>query len=394
MENIKRLAVRYGTPLLLFCPNTFKQRYHEIQSALPGVKHHYALKALPYEQCIRVIQDCDGFIDVASVGEINLVQEVAPGMIGRCIYTHPVKKTRDIEAAIQAGIQVMVADSLSEIEKLRHYAGQIRLLIRIAFPNPGARCDLSAKFGAPVSEISALLDRCVQYGFELAGCSFHVGSQMTDPAAHCKAVEQTRKIYDEFERRHGFALPVLNIGGGFPARLDDSVPSLAEFCRPIQDSLQRHFPDTEIWSEPGRALAADCMTAVSQIIGKSLKNNRLWYYLDDGVYNTFSGKLYDHADYAPQPLQSRTETALRPSVLAGPTCDSIDVLKEDLLLPEMEPGEYIVTKQVGAYGWASRTQFNLLDTTLIIDLPAEIDQSQVRESPRISMNSAPARVRA
>lgn len=372
MENFKQLAILHGTPLLLFCQNTFRNRYRELQAALPKVKHHYALKALPYDQCIHAIQQCDGYLDVASIGEIQLVQATAPEMLARCIYTHPIKKISDIEAAIEAGVNVMVADNTVELEKLLPYASQIKLLLRIAFPNPGARCDLSAKFGATLQEVKTLIDRCFLKNIQLIGCSFHVGSQMTDPAAHLRAIEATREIYDWCQRHYGLRLPVLNIGGGFPAQLDESIPAMRAFCQPIQASLEAHFSDTEIWSEPGRCLAADCMTSVTQVIGKTVKNHRYWYYIDEGVYNTFSGKIYDHADYHHIPIIDNTEVPLRPSVLAGPTCDSIDVLKEDILLPELALGDFLYTKQVGAYGWASRTQFNLLDPVKIVTVDFDL----------------------
>ncbi len=291
MENIKQLARKHGTPLLLFCEKTFRNRYLELQNALPNVKHHFALKALPYEQCIQAIQQCNGYLDVASLGEIQMVQGIAPDMLSRCIYTHPIKKKRDIETAIEAGVKVMVVDNPVELEKLVPFADKVELLIRIAFPNPAARCDLSAKFGASVDQVKRLIGTCIQHNISLLGCSFHVGSQMTDPTAHLRAIEATRSIYDWCWEQFQIELPVLNIGGGFPAQLDASIPSIQEFCQPIQSRLQNLFPNTEIWSEPGRCLAADCMASVAQVIGKSLKNNRLWYYLDDGVYNTFSGPV-------------------------------------------------------------------------------------------------------
>lgn len=373
MENIKRLAMQHGTPLLLFCPKTFQNQYRALQTCLPQVKHHYALKALPYDQCIRVIGACDGYLDVASIGEIRLVQDVAPELLSRCIYTHPIKKISDIECAIQAGVTVMVADNPAELEKLLPYAREVKLLLRIAFPNPGARCDLSAKFGATIPEVKSLIARCMAENVRLLGCSFHVGSQMPNPDAHVRAIAATREIYDWCCHRFGVQLPVLNIGGGFPARLNHDIPDLPAFCAPIHSALVTYFPDTEIWSEPGRCLAADCMASVCQVVGKKLKNNRLWYYLDDGVYNTFSGKIYDHADYQHIPVTDHCEVPLRPSVIAGPTCDSIDVLKEDILLPELSIGDLLFTPQVGAYGWASRTQFNMLEPVKIIDTNVEAD---------------------
>lgn len=372
MENILKLAADCGSPLLLFSPRTFRKRYTELQTALPRVKHHFALKSLPYEGCIQVVRDCAGYLDVASTGEMQLVAQTAPELLGRCIYTHPIKKKRDIETALAMGIRVMVADNRFELEKMKPYADQIRLLVRVAFPNPEARCDLSAKFGAPFADAPALITECYKSGFDLLGCSFHVGSQMTDPSAHLRAIVSIKKLYDWNLAHNGIEWPVLNIGGGFPARLDAAIPSLPAFCAPLRRCLDEWFPNTEIWSEPGRCLATDAMAAVSQVVGKALKNNCIWYYLDDGVYNTFSGKIYDHAAYRHRALGAPQHAPCFPSVLAGPTCDSIDVLEEAVQLPELNPGDFIYTPQVGAYGWASRTDFNQLDPSVILHTDADL----------------------
>jgi len=381
MLDLQALAVTHGSPLLLFSSETFRLRYQELQSVLPQVKHHYALKALPYEECIRVIQQCDGHLDVASIGEMNLVKATAPEMLARCIYTHPIKTKHDIESALEMGVNVLVADNRYEIEKLLPYKNRVKLLLRVAFPNPEARCDLSAKFGATMDEIKNLIRLSLTNGIHLQGISFHVGSQMTDPQSHIRAIQATRTIYNWCEEQYELKLPVLNIGGGFPARLDASIPAITDFCQPIRECLDELFPDTELWSEPGRCLAADSMAAISQVIGKTVKNKRFWYYLNDGVYNTFSGKIYDHAEYVHEPLCKQNKGELFMSVLAGPTCDSIDVLKENMLLPEMEIDDLFLTKQVGAYGWASRTDFNQLEQTKIVNVDFDLVSLQERKLP-------------
>ncbi|MBL7826185.1 MAG: hypothetical protein JNJ57_06100, partial [Saprospiraceae bacterium] len=264
-------------------------------------------------------------------------------------------------------IQTMVADNMEELIKLLPYKSSVKLLIRISFPNPEARCDLSSKFGASLEQGRQLISFCLQQGIQLAGCSFHAGSQLPGPEAMLFAISQIKQLYNWCASELNYTMAVLNIGGGFPAKLSHSIPDLSTFCAPIHDLLNELFPDTEIWSEPGRCLATDCMTHISSVIGKSIRHGKKWYYLDDGVYGTFSGKIYDHAEYQHQPLEAETDTALAPSVLAGPTCDSIDVLKEMVLLPELKVGDLIITPQIGAYGWASRTQFNHLKSAAIIE---------------------------
>lgn len=371
--NLLETAMEHrGSPVLLFSAATFSARYRELQTALPQAKHHYALKALPYEGCIRALEQCDGYIDVAGEGEISLVNKVAPALLERCIYTHPIKTEENIRFALDHGIRVMVADNQYELEKLLPFASELRLLIRIAFPNPEARCDLSAKFGATLTETRRLIRFCKENKLSLLGCSFHVGSQMLNPNAHLHAIRATRALYDWYEQEYNECFDVLNIGGGFPARLEESIPDLGTFCRPIRECLDCLFPETEIWTEPGRCLAADSMAAISEVIGKSFRQRKYWYYLNDGVYNTFSGKIYDHAEYRHQPLTPRSTGELFESVLAGPTCDSIDILKENTLLPEMQIGDFFITRQAGAYGWASRTDFNHLSHSRIVEVDYQL----------------------
>lgn len=368
MDLLETAMAHHGSPILLFSAATFIARYRELQIALPQAKHHYALKALPYEGCLKALEQCEGFVDVAGEGEIALVKKTTPALLERCIYTHPIKTEQNIRFALENSVNVMVADNPWELEKLLPYAGRIRLLLRISFPNPEARCDLSAKFGATIPETRRMIQTCLEQNIPLIGCCFHVGSQMRNPDAHLRAIRAARELYDWCETTFGFRMPVLNIGGGFPAKLSDDIPELSAFCRPINACLQMLFPETEIWTEPGRCLAADSMAALSQVIGKSIRQRKYWYYLNDGVYNTFSGKMYDHAEYRHEPLTPRNRAELFESVLAGPTCDSIDILAANALLPEMEIGDFFITPQVGAYGWASRTDFNHLSNTEIVEV--------------------------
>jgi len=372
-NKLLKLVKQHGTPLILFSPDAFRKKYQELQLHLPHVKHHYALKSLPYESCLQEIAACNGFLDLASIGEIKMVHQNRPELIKKSIYTHPIKKSKDIALALKYGINTMVADNYEELYKFIEYGSEIQVLLRVAFPNPSARCDLSQKFGIPFQDIKKLIAYCVDSGLNLHGISFHPGSQLVDPEAHINGIKSLKSIYEWCNLNYNYKIPVLDIGGGFPAKLSVEVPDLKEFCKPINAILNELFPDTEIWSEPGRAISASSMMSISSIVGKTYKNNQLWYYIDDGVYQTLSGKVYDHAEYSFIPLHSE-ESITFSTVISGPTCDSIDTLINKVFLPELNVGDIFITPNVGAYGWASRTSFNNLEEAKIIDSNFEIEE--------------------
>jgi ornithine decarboxylase len=157
---------------------------------------------------------------------------------------------------------------------------------------------------------------------------------------------------------------VLDIGGGFPVDYVAPVMPIEEFCAPIRASLAAVPPGVRVIAEPGRYIAAPAGTCVASVMGRARRDGRWWYYLDDGLYGSYSGQLYDHARY---PVDSLRQDGPRsPSVLAGPTCDSIDVVAEDLPLPELEAGDLIVGRMMGAYTWASATDFNFFPRARVV----------------------------
>jgi ornithine decarboxylase len=377
MEIIKKLAEQHGTPIILFSENEFKRVYQSMQSYLPRVKHHFALKPLPTKECVQIVSECDGYMDIASIGELELVKSAAPRMVTRTVYTHPIKKEADILTAAQSGIKTMVAENFTELKKIMKVAPDMNILLRIAFPNEEARCNLSERYGADEERFEKLYAFAHKIGAKVIGCSFHVGSQMQRPWEHVNAIRQCRRIYDWVYENFGVKFAVLDIGGGFPAKYKKNDMDLEEFCDPIRKVLDELFEDdVDIWSEPGRSIAANCHVSVTQVIGKVYKNNRMWYYLDDGVYGTYAGMMYEEIGYDLHPTEYSYEEPIL-SVFAGPTCDSIDVILKDVMYQPLKVGDYLYSIRIGAYGWASRTQFNLLAESRII--PYDFDLNEIEE---------------
>jgi ornithine decarboxylase len=363
-ESIKHLAARYGSPLFIIDAARVRLQYRRLAAALPGVDLHYALKPLPHSSVVNTLQAEGAFFDLATNGEVELVRRlnVAPE---RCIHTHPIKRDSDIRTALAYGVNRFVVDNPDELRKFAKYRTRSSLLIRVSFSSPEARCDLSRKFGCAPESVSGLLRLAAELHIEIDGLSFHVGSQAAGPAMFVAAIARCGELL-RMAAQMGHAPGILDIGGGFPVDyLQRSMP-IEEFCVPIVAALKELPPSMRVIAEPGRYICAPAAISVASVMGRALRGGRWWYYLDDGLYGTYSGQIYDHAAYPVEALVPAGKTY--PSVLAGPTCDSIDVINEHLELPELDVGDLIVGRVMGAYTWASASEFNFFPRATVLAL--------------------------
>ena len=336
-------------------------------TALPGVKLYYAVKAHPHAHIIRTIDELGGGFDVASSGETDLLLGLR--VFGRrTIHTHPIKKDEEIRTALRYGVTTFVVDSPYELEKLIPYRSRVGVLLRLSFRNRGAVVDLSRKFGCSLDEAPSVIEHARSKGVHVKGVSFHAGSQCADASKHVEGIAACRTLMEAMNYSDRAPTNVLDIGGGFPADYDRGGVDIESFCEPIRRELQGLPDDWDVLAEPGRYLVAAGVTSITSIVGKSVRDGVRWYYLDDGVYGSFSGQIYDHACY---PLQVMRTGDTFSSVLAGPTCDSIDVVAEGIMLPELEPGELVIGHEMGAYTAATKTRFNSLPDAKLIDLSTE-----------------------
>jgi ornithine decarboxylase len=359
--NFLDLAKMNSTPLLVYQPAEVSDRYQLLKKALPYVHHHFAIKSLPITAVIETIRDLDGYFDIATNGEIDLLRkaEVDPS---HCIHTHPIKRLQDINYALEYGVNHFVVENSAEIHKFKGLSTPVVLILRVAFENDLAASNLSAKFGCDKEDCRSLIKLAQSLDLAVGGISFHVGSQMPSSKIHQEAIDWANELYLELEEE-GICFSLLDIGGGFPARYTNQDIDLATFLAEIKLPLDRfhsNFPDCQILSEPGRCLAASALTLITQIVGKKYKNGQNWYYIDDGVYGSFSGQIYDHQQHSLVPLVVDANKPLYSSVVAGPTCDSIDIIDSQALLPEMEIGDYLITHNIGAYSMASASDFNFV----------------------------------
>jgi len=360
---IEALVARHGTPLLLIDCASIRRQYRALATALPGVGLYFALKPLPHPDVVATLRDLGAGFDVATAGEIALVrsQGVAPG---RCIHTHPIKSDAEIRSALRFGIRRFVADNPDEIRKFVKYRRRAEVLLRLSFRNPAAVVDLSRKFGCEPGAVPHLLELARGLGVKVCGLSFHVGSQVTDPAKYVEAIDACRELMVEARQQGHAGLDVLDIGGGFPVSYGGRVTPIGTFCRPIRRELATLPPGVQVIAEPGRFIAAPAGTAVAAVTGRAQREGRWWYYLDDGLYGSYSGQVFDHARYPIEALGARGPR--HPSVLAGPTCDSIDVIREDIPLPDLRLGDLVVGRTMGAYTAAHATDFNFIPRAKVI----------------------------
>jgi ornithine decarboxylase len=362
---IQRLVAEFGSPLLIIDCQRVREQYRKLHKALPGVDLHYALKPLPHPAVVETIVELGGWLDLATTGEAQLAAQLGVDP-ARCIHTHPIKRDIDIRNALNLGVKIFVADNPDEVRKFEAYRDQCELLLRVSFRSPGAVVDLSRKFGCDPEDLLELARLARKLGIPVRGLSFHVGSQAADPSKHVEAIEVCSRLMAKARKEKLGAFDTLDIGGGYPIEYGQKVADISRFCAPIRAALAKLPARLRVIAEPGRFICGPAAIGVASVMGRAKREGHWWYYLDDGLYGSFSGQLFDHAKYPVESLKQGDEKF--PSVLAGPTCDSIDVIGENLMLPQLKAGDLIVGRAMGAYTWASASEFNFFPKATVVSV--------------------------
>jgi ornithine decarboxylase len=362
-KTLLRLAKTHGTPFVVVDHKVLRENYAQFRKHLPRVQVYYAVKANSDPAIVQTFYDAGASFDVASVAEFLNVHEKIQHLPAkerqdfiwdRIIYANPIKANETLQQ-LDAYKPLVTYDNHDEVLKIARYAPHSGLVLRLRVPNTGSMVELSSKFGALPGEAVDLIAFAHNNSLQVEGLSFHVGSQCTNVQNYSQALHLAAGIFSEAKTR-GFDLNLIDIGGGFPAHYDDTVPAFKSLAKTINSELDRLFPERiEILAEPGRFLVASAATAVARIIGKAVRGGKSCYYLDDGVYHTYSGVIFDHCQYR---LKSFRKGPTQLCSVFGPTCDALDTISLTEQLPDMDLGELVYSENIGAYSAASSTFFN------------------------------------
>ena len=360
---IQSLIARHGAPLLILNCDAVRRQFQLLSAALPGVTLHYALKPLPHAAVVQTLLEEGASFDLATNGEVDMVR--AAGVPAEnTIHSHPIKRDSDIRYALEYGCSTFVVDSIHELEKFIPHRDDAEVLVRLSFRNAAAYADLSKKFGCSPAKAIEIIQRAFELGIRVRGLSFHVGSQTGEPEKYVQAIKSSHNVIMQVADMGLPALSTLDIGGGFPVEYTEDVMPIDEFCAPIREAINELPDSVRVIAEPGRFMVASAVTSVASIMGQAERDGKTWYYLDDGVYGSFSGIIFDHGHYPIDAMNWQGERFS--SVLAGPTCDSIDVIDEDIMLPKLNDGDLIVARMMGAYTAATATEFNFFKKAEIV----------------------------
>lgn len=352
-EETEALAQEYGTPLLVLSLEQIEKNYRLLRTHLPRVKVFYAIKANPHRRILELMRDLGSNFDVASDGEIMELSSL--GVDGsRMIYANPMKTVNGLRACRNAGVGKMTFDSAGEIDKMARECPGATVLLRIRIDNSSAHVDLNKKFGAAREQALELLLKARDAGLDAAGIAFHVGSQTTSADPYLYALDIAREIFEEAAAA-GMQLRIMDIGGGFPIPEPKVRFNLQEMLNQINARLDEDFPGVEIWAEPGRFICGTAVNLITSVIGVTERGGQPWYFLDEGLYGTFSGVLFDQWDFK---LISFKEGEQVAATFAGPSCDSLDIMFRGKMTVRQEEGDLILVPICGAYTSASATTFN------------------------------------
>jgi ornithine decarboxylase len=343
------------TPYLIVDLDVVGQAYKLLRRYMPLAKIFYAVKANPAPEVIGLLRDLDSNFDVASRNEVDLCMERGVGA-DRISFGNTIKKERDIAYAFERGVRLYAFDSACELEKLARSAPGSRVFCRILVESTGAEWPLSRKFGCSPEMAVDLLRQAKSLGLDPYGVSFHVGSQQTKVDQWDSAIERAAKMFWALAETD-INLRMINVGGGFPAKYRGDVPGVAQYANAVMGAITQHFGNDlpEIIIEPGRSLVGDAGVIHSEVVlisRKAENDEKRWVYLDVGKFNGLAETMDEAIRYRIKTPYEGTGVATGPVVLAGPTCDSADILyeKSRYRMPlDLKVGDRIEILSTGAY---------------------------------------------
>lgn len=349
------------TPALVLDFNIIQRTYDQFLNAFPSSLIYYAVKANASPKIMRLVVERGGGLEIASAAELDLALDA--GADGQhIICSNPIKNPVFLERMYETGVYAMVVDSTFEVEKVARYAPGSRVYVRLAVDNTGSVLPLAGKFGVDMEQALELFDQARDLGLEPIGLSFHVGSQCLSLHNWSRAIAACGEVWREAESR-GHRFHFLDIGGGFPAGqwMDDSIPTIEAIGVDVMDAVAQHIPqrdDLMLILEPGRGLVGESGRLLATVVGKARRGSTEWLYLDAGVFN---GLMETYEGFPPVLAHLSSDAPDRPMMhytLAGPSCDSCDVIARSVEMPEVHINDRLVFFNAGAYTNEYAAAFN------------------------------------
>jgi ornithine decarboxylase len=355
-QKIQDFAANKPSPFLVVDLDRVEFKYQELQHSFPMANIFYAVKANPSTEIIHRLDKLGSSFDIASVYELDRVIDcgITPERIS---FGNTIKKAADVKYAYDKGVRLFVTDAQADLEQIAKFAPGSRVFVRVLVES-GTTSDwpLSRKFGCDSQMAIDLMIKAKQLGLQPYGVSFHVGSQQNDVMVWHTALKMTKEVFDTLEKKHGIQLELINAGGGFPAQYLADIDSIHDYAKRIQCYINDLFSQKiTLFLEPGRSLVGDAGVIVSEIVlisNKSEQDEKRWIYTDVGVFNGLIetlGEMIKYPIYTPKMHNDAPQSNV---VLAGPTCDSTDIMYEKMAYPlpqDLVMGDRLYWLSTGAY---------------------------------------------
>lgn len=352
---IVRQAARqkYTRPFLILDNAIVREKARRFRAAMPRVRPHYAVKANPDRRVVKALLQEGCSFEIASTAELDLLLSLGAN-VAEVFYSNPMKSRQAIAYAAARGVEWFVVDSVDELRRVHEIKADAKMYLRVATPNIGSDWPLSGKFGAGASETREIISTAAKLGADLAGVTFHVGSQCRNPENWRVGIEKARALFDSMTKA-GLKPRMLDIGGGFPVRHVKPIPSVEVIGQVVNEALKAFPAEVQIVAEPGRYMVSDAAYFVCRVIGTATRGGKRWMHWDAGLF----GGVIETTEGLKYRIRTERSGPDIPWHIAGPTCDSVDVILRDEPLPsDLQEGDFVYLRNAGAYTTAYASEFN------------------------------------
>jgi ornithine decarboxylase len=352
---IVRQAARqkYTRPFLILDNAIVREKARRFRAAMPRVRPHYAVKANPDRRVVKALLQEGCSFEIASTAELDLLLSLGAN-VAEVFYSNPMKSRQAVAYAAARGVEWFVVDSVDELRRVHEIKADAKMYLRVATPNIGSDWPLSGKFGAGASETREIISTAAKLGADLAGVTFHVGSQCRNPENWRVGIEKARALFDSMTKA-GLKPRMLDIGGGFPVRHVKPIPSVEVIGQVVNEALKAFPAEVQIVAEPGRYMVSDAAYFVCRVIGTATRGGKRWMHWDAGLF----GGVLETTEGLKYRIRTERSGPDIPWHVAGPTCDSVDVILRDEPLPsDLQEGDFVYLRNAGAYTTAYASEFN------------------------------------